>query len=117
MVDAADSQLPILIDFGSVGAARIKASSREEATILQDQFAQTVTATFKPPELFEIAVGRELDERSDIWSLGCTFYSLLYMSEHPFEGDLSPFDGSATAAHSGRYSKNCYLRHWRSNSR
>jgi len=36
-----------------------------------------------------------LDVRTDVFSLGCTLYTMLYRTY--------PFDGSATAALSGRY--------------
>jgi serine/threonine protein kinase len=53
------------------------------------------TAPFRPPELFQVASDAVLDERSDIFSLGCTLYACLFR--------VPPFDGSATAALSGRY--------------
>ena len=53
------------------------------------------TAPFRPPELFQVLSDSVLDERSDVFSLGCTLYAALYHEP--------PFDGSATAALSGRY--------------
>jgi len=54
-----------------------------------------VTAPFRPPELFQVSSDALLDVRTDVFSLGCTLYTMLYRTY--------PFDGSATAALSGRY--------------
>ena len=53
------------------------------------------TAPFRPPELFQVLSDAVLDERSDVFSLGCTLYAGLFHEP--------PFDGSATAALSGKY--------------
>lgn len=89
-----DKGTGILIDLGSVVPARVTVRDRKQALQLQELCAQTVTAPFRPPELFEVASDAELDERTDVFSLGCSIYAALY--------GQSPFDGSATAATSWR---------------
>lgn len=61
---------------------------------LQELCAESCTAPFRAPELFEPPSSGEVNETSDVWSLGCTVYALAY-------GE-SPFDGGATAAIGGR---------------
>lgn len=83
----------ILMDLGSVSKARCTIRSRREALELQEKCAQECTAPYRAPELFEVPSNCEIDERSDIWSLGCTLYAMAY--------GQSPCDGSALSANSG----------------
>ncbi|KAJ3417470.1 Serine/threonine-protein kinase 16 [Chytridiales sp. JEL 0842] len=84
----------ILMDLGSVSPARVQISSRREAMALQELCAETVTAPFRAPELFEPSSDMLVDEKTDVWALGCTVYAMAYRT--------SPFDGSATAAVGGK---------------
>ncbi|KAI8804915.1 kinase-like domain-containing protein [Cladochytrium replicatum] len=93
-VIVADDGRAILMDLGSVAPARITVTSRREAVAIQDTAAETVTAPFRSPELFEPGSNSVIDERTDVWALGCTVYAMAYRS--------SPFDGTMTAAVSGK---------------
>ncbi|EGC35791.1 hypothetical protein DICPUDRAFT_78515 [Dictyostelium purpureum] len=75
---------PILTDFGSVKEARIKISNRKEALSFQDEVEQNTTPFYKAPELFDIASDCVIDERIDVWSLGCLLYTAAY-NRSPFE--------------------------------
>ena len=101
------------MDLGSVARARVEVTSRRAALSLQESAAQLCTAAYRAPELFEVPSECTIDERTDVWSLGCMLYAMAF-------GD-SPFDGSALAAVSGRlrfpnghrYSENfCGLISW-----
>lgn len=54
---------------------------------------------YRAPELFDVKTGRTLDEKVDIWSLGCTLYAVAY-GFSPFETEGSSV---AMAVLSGRY--------------
>ncbi|KAJ1796304.1 Serine/threonine-protein kinase env7, partial [Coemansia sp. RSA 2399] len=73
-----DLDTPILMDFGSVAPARITAETRTDALRIQDDAAEHCTMPYRAPELFDVQTGAELDERTDIWSLGCLLFALAY---------------------------------------
>lgn len=87
-------QKAILMDLGSVAPARLTITSRKEAVALQELCAETVTAPFRAPELFDPPSDAVIDERTDVWALGCTIFAMAYRN--------SPFDGSMTAAVGGQ---------------
>ncbi|KAI8922728.1 kinase-like domain-containing protein [Entophlyctis helioformis] len=91
-----DSGRAVLMDLGSVTHARVVIASRKEAVALQELCAETVTAPFRAPELFDPPSNSSISEASDVWALGCTIYAMAFRE--------SPFDGSLTAAVSGRIS-------------
>jgi serine/threonine kinase 16 len=79
-----NSGKPVLMDLGSCFRARLTLSTRKEALELQDLAAEHCTLPYRAPELFDVKTGSTVDERVDIWSLGCTIFALMYSSS-PFE--------------------------------
>ncbi|CAN6617117.1 serine/threonine-protein kinase Env7p [Trichomonascus vanleenenianus] len=79
-----DTDEPILMDLGSTSRARVSITTRQEALELQDLAAEHCTLPYRAPELFDVKTGSHIDERVDIWSLGCTLFALMYLSS-PFE--------------------------------
>ena len=63
----ADHEQAVLIDLGSVTSARMKLNSRKEALALQELCAETCTAPFRAPELFEPPSQGSVDEKTDVW--------------------------------------------------
>jgi serine/threonine kinase 16 len=76
--------IPVLCDLGSCSRAKIKVSTRSQALTLQDFFAEHCTLPYRAPELLDVQTGSLIDEKVDIWSLGCTLYALLFGCS-PFE--------------------------------
>lgn len=76
--------LPVLCDLGSSAKLRLQIKTRSQAINIQELTEEHCTLPYRAPELFDIKVGTKLDEKIDIWSLGCTFYALLY--------GISPFE-------------------------
>ncbi|KAG0454612.1 hypothetical protein HPP92_023592 [Vanilla planifolia] len=89
--------LAILMDFGSAGAARKQIRSRSEALKLQEWAAEHCSAPYRAPELWDCPSQTDIDERTDIWSLGCTLYTIMY-GESPFEHVLGESGGSLQLA-------------------
>lgn len=80
---------PILMDFGSVGPARIVLQSRSDCLKLVDQASENTTMPYRAPELFEGGARYGEDEPDidggvDVWSLGCILFALMY-GVSPFE--------------------------------
>ncbi|KAL0065228.1 Serine/threonine-protein kinase env7 [Marasmius tenuissimus] len=51
---------------------------------------------YRAPELFDVKTGISLDEKVDIWSLGCTLFALAY-SHSPFENTQTTEQGDSIA--------------------
>ncbi|KAK2367006.1 homeobox-leucine zipper protein ANTHOCYANINLESS [Trifolium repens] len=75
------SPLAILMDFGSARPARRHISSRSEALQLQEWASEHCSAPFRSPELWDCPSHADIDERTDIWSLGCTLYAIMYQKK------------------------------------
>ncbi|PIA63367.1 hypothetical protein AQUCO_00201006v1 [Aquilegia coerulea] len=89
--------LAILMDFGSARPARKEIRSRSEALQLQEWAAEHCSAPFRAPELWDCPSHADIDERTDIWSLGCTLYAIMY-GVSPFEYALGESGGSLQLA-------------------
>lgn len=82
-----DTMEPVIIDLGSASEARIEIKgSQQEAQRLQDLAEERCTITYRPPELFCVNSYCSIDERTDIFSLGCCLYALCYFK--------SPYDAA-----------------------
>lgn len=89
--------LAILMDFGSARPARRQIHSRTEALQLQEWASEHCSAPYRAPELWDCPSQCDIDERTDIWSLGCTLYAIMY-GVSPFEYALGEAGGSLQLA-------------------
>lgn len=88
--------MPVLMDFGSIAPAERRVRGRSEALAVQDEASQHSTLPFRAPELFDVASDAVLDQRTDVWSLGCLLYALRF-GYSPFECELVGSGGGAGA--------------------
>lgn len=97
------SNRPVLMDLGSATRARVNPTTRQAALSLQDLAAENCTLPYRAPELVDVKTGVAVDEKTDIWSLGCTLYSIMYSSS-PFELQAGESGASLSMAiQSGKY--------------
>ncbi|XP_043726074.1 serine/threonine-protein kinase 16-like [Telopea speciosissima] len=89
--------LAILMDFGSARPARKQIRSRSEALQLQEWAAEHCSAPFRAPELWDCPSHSDIDERTDVWSLGCTLYAIMF-GLSPFEYAADESEGSLQLA-------------------
>ncbi|OCF55668.1 NAK protein kinase [Kwoniella mangroviensis CBS 10435] len=103
----ADDGSPVLMDFGSTIKARINVETRQQALLEQDIASEHSSMPYRAPELFDVKTGKMLDEKVDIWSLGCTLFAVAY-GHSPFEVDgtsIAMAVGSGRYKHPGGYSQ------------
>uniref|UniRef100_A0A3Q3JJM7 non-specific serine/threonine protein kinase n=1 Tax=Monopterus albus TaxID=43700 RepID=A0A3Q3JJM7_MONAL len=67
-----------------------------EAMAIQDWAAQRCTISYRAPELFSVESYCIIDERTDIWSLGCVLYCMM-MLEGPYDLTFQKGDSVALA--------------------
>ena len=97
-----DSDLkPILMDFGSCAPAQVTVTNLREAQYLQDTAAERSSMCYRPPELFQVSSVCQIDERTDIWSLGCLLYAIMFYSS-PFDIIYERGDSVALAVQSAK---------------
>lgn len=77
---------PVLMDFGSTCVARVEVKSRSIGLELQEQAAKNSSMPYRACELWDPKTGSVIDERTDVWSLGCLLFAMVYGRGYsPFE--------------------------------
>ncbi|KAM6979435.1 serine/threonine-protein kinase 16 [Aplochiton taeniatus] len=91
-----ENDRPVLMDLGSMNRARMEVRGSREAMMVQDWAAQRCTISYRAPELFNVESHCIIDERTDIWSLGCVLYCMMIL-EGPYDMVFQKGDSVALA--------------------
>lgn len=91
-----DEGQPVLMDLGSMNQACIQVEGSRQALALQDWAAQRCTISYRAPELFSVQSHCVIDERTDVWSLGCVLYAMMF-GEGPYDMVFQKGDSVALA--------------------
>ncbi|ALC45301.1 CG1227 [Drosophila busckii] len=95
-----DSFEPIIVDLGSMTEARMQICGQSDAQRLQDEAEERSSIVYRAPELFTVKTYCTIDERTDIWSLGCVLYAMCFFNS-PFDPIYERGDSVALAVLSG----------------
>lgn len=95
-----DSMEPIIVDLGSAAQARVQVRGQQEAQKLQELAEERCSIVYRAPELFSVQSYCMIDERTDIWSLGCILYAICFF-KCPFDPVYERGDSVALAVLSG----------------
>ncbi|CAN0171200.1 unnamed protein product [Discosporangium mesarthrocarpum] len=80
----ADNGSCVVMDVGSACLAKREVRTRQEALLLEDEASVVCSAPYRPPELTQVNPGAVVDERVDVWALGCTLFAMAF-GRSPFE--------------------------------
>lgn len=96
-----DSMEPVLVDFGSASEARFEINGQTDAMKLQDDAEEKCSLCYRAPELFRVETYAIIDERVDIWSLGCVLHALCFFKS-PYDAVYERGDSVPLAVLSGK---------------
>ena len=76
---------PILTDFGSLAPLTVNIQTRQDGLRVEDEAARKTSAAYRAPELTSPPMPpARVDDKVDVWGLGCTMYCLAFGTS-PFE--------------------------------
>lgn len=73
-----------LCDFGSAIPYVAPPTTAEEANLIKQDALQYTTPQYRAPEMIEVSADYPINDKLDIWALGCLIYKLCYYTT-PFE--------------------------------
>jgi len=94
--------IPVICDLGSLAEASVKISTKKDAQTLEDLASERCTLPYRAPELLSVPVDDYITTATDIWSLGCILYSLVYL-EGPFDNVWLKGDSVHLAVQSSKF--------------
>jgi serine/threonine kinase 16 len=75
---------PMVMDLGSCAKTPIFVETSTQADLVYDVASTHSTPSYRAPELFMMNYPCHIDESTDVWSLGCLLYTMIF-GRSPFE--------------------------------
>jgi AP2-associated kinase len=75
-----------LCDFGSASKQTVDLSKvpKNQLYSYEEVFEKNTTLMYRPPEMIDLYLGYKVNEKVDVWMLGCVVYTMNYYV-HPFQ--------------------------------
>ena len=73
-----------LCDFGSCAFGPIQLDSAAARSSAEEDIEKSTTQMYRAPEMVDLYMTSHLDEKVDVWALGCIAYTLAFFM-HPFQ--------------------------------
>lgn len=76
-----------LVDFGSATMEKFYPTpdwTMAKRTLVEEQIAAKTTPMYRAPEMLDLWSNYPIDERVDMWALGCLIFALNF-GQHPFQ--------------------------------
>jgi serine/threonine protein kinase len=96
-----------LCDFGSAMKGAVFPSTERERSLISEDIDRRTTLAYRAPEMIDLYQDKWIDEKADVWALGCILYKLTYYKT-PFEdgGKLKILNACVEFPDDRHYSKN-----------
>eukprot|EP01090_Pellita_catalonica_P016946 TRINITY_DN5010_c0_g1_i1.p1 TRINITY_DN5010_c0_g1~~TRINITY_DN5010_c0_g1_i1.p1 ORF type:complete len:926 (+),score=176.67 TRINITY_DN5010_c0_g1_i1:282-3059(+) len=73
-----------LCDFGSATTTFMKPRSQQEILLCEENIAKFTTPVYRAPEMVDLYRKKKINEKVDVWALGCLLYKMAFL-DSPFE--------------------------------
>jgi serine/threonine protein kinase len=95
-----------LCDFGSCTTRAQKYVTSKDISQEEERIQKYSTSMYRAPEMVDLYKKEMINEKVDIWALGCILYTLAFFT-HPFQegGNLQIISGSYNMPENHKYSK------------
>ena len=92
-----------LCDFGSISTKKYPVVNEKNRAAILEDIEDNTTPNYRSPEQSDLYLGYEINEKVDIWALGCVLFMMCYQ-KIPFESKLAILNDNLAIPKSPQYS-------------